>query len=75
MTKINFKGYKGYSGQYKDTNFIVWNGSYNTQGDWYIDISYSNYYFSESELYESFKTKKEAVSYLQYLVDKKTKIN
>lgn len=70
MTKVNFKGYKGYAGQYKDTNFIVWNGSFNSQGDWYIDITDSFIHFTERELSASFKTKKQAISHLQYLVNK-----
>ncbi len=70
MTKVNHKGYNGYSGKYKNTTFVVWNGSFTSQGDWYIDVIENDLNFTEKELSESFKTKKQAIYHLQYLVNK-----
>lgn len=72
--KINHNGFKGYKANYKDTDFIVWNGSFDSTGDWYLDVTNSPYHFNESEMSQNFKTKKGAIREMQYLINKKSNI-
>lgn len=71
MVKVNHRGYKGYKQHYKDTCFIVWNGNiFNTKGDWYLDTTDTPHCFSEREMSRNFTSKKAAIFYMQYLIDK-----
>lgn len=72
MAKVNHNGYKGYKQNYKDTCFIVWNGSFSTKGDWYLDTTDTPHSFSEREMSRNFTSKKAAIAYMQYLIDKAT---
>lgn len=71
MKKDNSLGYNGYGMEYKNTYFIIWNGSFNTNPNWYITVRKSDLYFSEEELDYIFKSKNSALQYILDLINKK----
>lgn len=72
MKRINHNGFPGYSGEHMGTKFVVFNGSFNTNSDWNIDITESEHHFGEMFLDVTFTSKKMAVAYLQKLIEKFT---
>ena len=70
--RVLYNGYNQYT--YKKTKFIIWNGeAYSKIPDWYIAIIESPYNFSERDLDHVTWTKKMALEYAIYLIDREHK--
>ena len=72
VKKIKYQSYPGYQYQYKNLDFIIWNGSSTKNSDWYINFlnDNNNNLFTEKELDKNYKSKKQMIEYAKYLIDK-----